>query len=578
MNQAKSEFFKEVLHQMSSGVMTLQMDGRIVTYNPAAAFFLGVAREDVLNKTFDEIFLLEQDGNDAFTQMILDAVYEPEKPHEGVVPFDRSDGTHVSLNVKTASMQGEEGACVIVSFHDVTAMENLRTAERALNDKLQNAYLELEQANGSLTQSLKKVRVIRITVSLLVLVLCLVLGSVMWGTRDDSGFDFAEEPGLSGEQDGDRQVEEVIQQPLTHSLTLSGMIEPLELINIVSPFEGRILNKHVKSGQAVAANETLITLDRTAFEKKLHENKATYIKALHRYEEIQNWEQGMEYSRARRSLMRTKNNLSSAQKKQIDVEYLFEQGIVAESELISTRERTTNLKMELQAAQEELSSVLKKGGSNYVEIAKMELENARIDLEQSQDKIKNHIIRAPVAGIVLTPKLGDKKQSSAERGTVIGENEVLVAIGNMEGLTVRSKVDEIDIGDIKVGMPVQVTGDAFDELNLTGYVARVSSEARKDHTHGAVFDIEVVVPNLPPDALQHVRLGMSSTIHVLVYQNPNALMLPIYAVSSDGEQSFVQVLVDEENVEVRPVETGITTLDAVEIRSGLSEGDQVVVP
>ena len=72
----ESTFYRNILENMTDGVMTLDLEGKIIMFNPAAARILGLARKEVLNRPFGEIFLMEMEGIDVFNQTILDAIYE----------------------------------------------------------------------------------------------------------------------------------------------------------------------------------------------------------------------------------------------------------------------------------------------------------------------------------------------------------------------------------------------------------------------------------------------------------------------------------------------------------------------
>jgi len=75
-----------------------------------------------------------------------------------------------------------------------------------------------------------------------------------------------------------------------------------------------------------------------------------------------------------------------------------------------------------------------------------------------------------------------------------------------------------------------------------------------------------------------VRLGMSSNLSILILNKPDAILVPINAVRTDGDNRVVTVI-DKTNRERKTVkvETGITTLDSVEIIKGLNRGDEVVL-
>jgi multidrug efflux pump subunit AcrA (membrane-fusion protein) len=84
--------------------------------------------------------------------------------------------------------------------------------------------------------------------------------------------------------------------------------------------------------------------------------------------------------------------------------------------------------------------------------------------------------------------------------------------------------------------------------------------------------VEVQVPN---NGLEIIP-GMYATIVLKADEHPNALAVPIEAVS-EGKQSSVLVVNPNNEVEARPVTLGLETPDKYEILSGLTEGERVMV-
>ena len=136
-------------------------------------------------------------------------------------------------------------------------------------------------------------------------------------------------------------------------------------------------------------------------------------------------------------------------------------------------------------------------------------------------------VRAPVSGVVVqVVSLGKKQKAELEVGLQVSEGDVLLAVGNLEGLSVRAEVDEVDIGKMKTGQSVRVTGDAFPGLCLEGSVSAISFQARKATGTIPMFDVLVTIDSLSPEQRNKIRLGMSSTLEVQVYNNPAAITLP----------------------------------------------------
>lgn len=123
--------YRNILENMRDGVMSLDLNGMIVTFNAAAENILGLPRDEVLGEAFAGVFLLI-DGSDDFVQSVLDAITQSSVVHQKRVTFPTSEGTKI-LAVTTTFLYGKapgSGAPtrlgVIAVFSDITEVERLR--------------------------------------------------------------------------------------------------------------------------------------------------------------------------------------------------------------------------------------------------------------------------------------------------------------------------------------------------------------------------------------------------------------------------------------------------------------------
>ena len=108
----------------------------------------------------------------------------------------------------------------------------------------------------------------------------------------------------------------------------------------------------------------------------------------------------------------------------------------------------------------------------------------------------------------------------------------------------------------------------------------VSSQASRSPGRGLPsFSLTAAVDVLGPAERAAVRLGMSADMEIVIYDAPDALVVPVSAVDLSSGRPRVR-LADPDSGTARLVDvvTGMTTVDAVEIVEGLSAGDRVLVP
>ena len=578
-------FYRNVLENMNDGVMTLDMKGSIIMFNPAAETILGQAADRVLEKPFGQVFMMEMEGNDDFNQVILDAVYEDRVGETTRVDFRRPEGDVVNLVVTATYLSprdpdGGENEGVILVFSDITDMQKLQAAEKELHLKLREAYLEVEETNRHLKGLLKRVQVVRVTATLLVILLFLGAGLYSW---DRELFQKKTWSGAAAtEQAGEmqRSVLTIAPREISTNVSLSGTIMPLEEVNVVAPFSGKILKAAFDYGQPVAKGAVLLHMDTGDLAVKLRDAKTAHIQARQKYSEVVDWKKSNEVSRARRSHTKAQNSLEASRRKLEETNLLYEKGIVPAQELDASRSDYENQKLDFAAVEEELASVLQKGSPENVNIARFALENARIRVQELEEQLHRAVVHAPVTGIAILPlDKQDKEKQRIGNGVSVNQGDILLSVANLEGLSVTALVDEIDINRVKAGQPVIVSGDAFTDLQLSGKIGHIASNARKGgHSGVPMFDVIVIIDDLTAEQRRKIRLGMSANLQVQVYHNPEALLVPIELVRTvEGRHWLTVQDPSSETVKDVEVQTGTTTLNEVEIVGGLHAGDRVVM-
>lgn len=140
-----------IMRDMSEGVMAIGFDGIINFANPAAEQILELSSERLIGCSFASCFF-EFEENDAFNQMILDAVYDRQSTHEGIV--DYYTGTNrKQLHIKTSFLRDERTTVGIVCvIDDVSELSELRDALKAM-ERIRTINNQLELRNQLLSET-----------------------------------------------------------------------------------------------------------------------------------------------------------------------------------------------------------------------------------------------------------------------------------------------------------------------------------------------------------------------------------------------------------------------------------------
>ena len=415
--------YKNILDNMHGGVLTVSLDGRILTFNPGAARILGIARDEVVGQVFAQAFM-SMEGMDAFAQAIMDAVYEAEVEHQRVVEVQYGDKT-VSLAMTTSYLQSvRDGEVrkigVIAIFSDITEIKALREAELRLAEttkvqhaQLQEAYRRIEENNHALASATKRERIAVVAI----VVMFLGAGLYVWETdplRDSPGTSL---PVSEASASADLRTVVVTPQRLASTITLSGQLVPRREVQVISPISGTVAATHFQYGAQVTRGQRLVDLDTTEIESKYRQAQAQYIQALRRFNELEDWENNVEVARVRRTISKTKLQLETQKQKRDETAFLLERGVIPAAEHEAAEQQLHNLQLDYEAGQQDLASVLAKGGAEEKQVAQLELDNARIQLQTLEDTLQQSVVHAPVAGVILQPRRGGggKSDQGGER-------------------------------------------------------------------------------------------------------------------------------------------------------------------
>jgi HlyD family secretion protein len=289
------------------------------------------------------------------------------------------------------------------------------------------------------------------------------------------------------------------------------------------------------------------------------------------------------------SLADTKNALAAAEirysqaKKNYDSDHtLFSQGLLAQK-------ANRDSESEYLAAKQEYEKSLEKYNI---------IEKSGIPINQPVSSFQGSNVIAPMDGTVLTKNV-EIGESITSGVSSFNAGTVLFSIADVTKMIVKAGVNEVDIGKIRVGMPVKVTLDAYPKVAFAGRIDRIAPAVRLDDKV-RVFDVEIRL-----DAQgRELRSGMTANIEVTGERKDKVLTVPVESVfqRDGGEVVYVKKKLDpnappptkavkadgpqqqqeDKNAwkkwfEKRTIVTGLSDNAHVEILSGLKAGEEVAL-
>jgi HlyD family secretion protein len=302
-----------------------------------------------------------------------------------------------------------------------------------------------------------------------------------------------------------------------------GTIEPDVEISVKSKVSGVLARAFAEEGDFVAAGDPLLEIrpDPTPLEL-VESQRAVEMQEI----QLENYRREVERHRA-----------------------LSQRGLISAQEMETAQRQFEQAELEVRTARERLQL----------------LQSGRIigsDVES--------VVRAPISGYILerTVEPGDPvvPLTSYQEGTV------LMTMADMARLVFRGTVDEIDVGRLREGMPVQVKIGALPDVVVTGRVARISLKATKEE-NATSFPVEIELDSAQGQTL---RAGLSANAEVIINERKNVLAIPERLVTFEDGGAWVTVRRADGTTEKRTIRTGLSDAIQVEVLEGLDEGEPVL--
>ena len=149
-------------------------------------------------------------------------------------------------------------------------------------------------------------------------------------------------------------------------------------------------------------------------------------------------------------------------------------------------------------------------------------------------------------------------------------NKHYIVIQSIDTLQMTIKIDEEDLSKISVGQEASIEIEALNKT-VTGHVTNISNTATYSSS-GSKFNVTVEFEN---DG--EILLGMSAKCSVILEKVEDVIAVPVEAVQESNNRSYVIIKDLQGNTKATYVETGIENDAYIEIKSGLNEGDIVLI-
>ena len=417
------------------------------------------------------------------------------------------------------------------------------------------------------------------------------------------------------------------------TITADGVLKPRTTVEVKSYAGGRVDMLAVEVGDVVKAGDLIAKIDPTdslsshdqavadlsaaaaklrqaqaqaAVQPKLTaasiaQAEASYHAAAKDLSGLQEATHPQQRARAKADLDKAQANLALAEADLKRVQGLKANGFVSQSDADSAVNRRDLAQSDLASTQQQWDT-LDRQQEAELEAARARVAQAKASLDAAragavQDELKRadvvsaqaQVARAQAAVInarstldyttITAPRDGVILARYVEEGTIVTSGKSLVSqgadivlLGDLSEMLVEVSMDESDVGMVKVGLQATITVDALPEEAFRGQISRIDPQAT---TQQNVTTVLVTVRVEKPDS--RLRPGMTASCEFPIARAGNVLCVPSLAVQHLKGQHVLFVRQGKEAVPV-PVEIGLVGDSLTEIRSGVGEGAEVVLP
>lgn len=340
-------------------------------------------------------------------------------------------------------------------------------------------------------------------------------------------------------------TENVMRTNVEKTVVASGSIQSSNEVDVGAQVSGKIMKLYVKLGQNVKKGEMIAEIDSTTQLNALNKAKA----ALASYQ-------------AQLKAKQTAYNV--AQSSYTRLAKLYKLQATSLDELNSAKNSLDAAKAEIDALQESI-------------------KQAEIEVNTAETNVGYTKITSPIDGTVISTPISEGQTVNANQTT-----PTIVTVANLQKMLIKPEISEGDITKVKAGQEVEftilsdnqtkyhATIDSVDPATTTDTDASStasSSSSSSSSTSAVYYYANMEVDN--PEGI--LRIGMTTENTIKIATAQNVLAVSNMALQKIGQKYFVHILNEQNQAEEREVEIGVQNDFHTEIKSGLLEGEKVIV-
>tara|TARA_R110002050_G_scaffold179118_3_gene312452 strand:- start:103510 stop:104643 length:1134 start_codon:yes stop_codon:yes gene_type:complete len=319
------------------------------------------------------------------------------------------------------------------------------------------------------------------------------------------------------------------------------------------PFISNIEKKTVATGKVVPEDEVAIKPQISGIIEEIYLEEGTKVKAGDLIAKIKVVPNEQSLNQARGRVQNAQLSISNTKVEYDRNKALFEKGVIASQDFNTQQLRYDQAIQELSNAQADYQ-IIRKGSAGGSSTA-------------------NTNIRATVSGTIL--EIPVKEGDQVIQSNNFNDGTTIATIADLTKMIFEGKVDEGEVGKLKVGTPLEISLGAIEDKKFDAKLRFIAPKGVEES--GAVqFKIEGDVA-VADDVL--IRAGYSANASLVLESKEDVLVIPEALLQFDKvtDKPYVEVSVGDQKFERKDVKIGISDGVNVEIVSGITEADEVKI-
>lgn len=258
-------------------------------------------------------------------------------------------------------------------------------------------------------------------------------------------------------------------------------------------------------------------------------------------------------------------NLRQAQVDFRRIEELYNKELISADEYEKTRQALRQAKEEKAASDDALQVV-------------------RDGVSKSNASASSTLVRSTISGVILDVPV--KVGNSVINSNTFNDGTTIASVANMNDLIFRGNIDETEVGQLVVGMPMKITIGALQDMSYDASLEYISPKAVE--SNGAnQFEIKAAITPSKSKVEGGVtgslklRSGYSANAEIVLASVQKVLSVPESAIEFSGDSTFVYVIggsPDKKTYTRRPVTIGLSDGVSIEVKKGLGQKERVRGP